>query len=298
MKQYILPLLFVLTTTSTYTFAQGCSDAGFCTMPTTKNIINDTSETKKSTLKLGYSLGLADKGIKVSTTSVGVSHFFSKKLSADIKINHVTSKGKYATVGGLSDVFLNANYMGFKKTTLTIGIKVPLSDGNIRSNNKSYPINYQPSLGTLDLLLGANYKIKRFIIAVGLQQPLTQNKNTFYTSIIPNDSFITTNKFIRQPDVLIRLSYPFYIYKKIKLTPSILPIYHMCNDIYTDTNNVQQYIKNSAGLTLNTTLFISIPIQQKWNMEVSMGSPLIVRDVRPDGLTRSFVGGVELQYKF
>ena len=57
-------------------------------------------------------------------------------------------------------------------------------------------------------------------------------------------------------------------------------------------------IIGSEGLTLNLTADARYAFNDQWALEVAMGTPLIVRDVRPDGLTRSLVLNVGLRYAF
>ena len=57
----IITLLFI----TKNAFAQGCSDAGFCTIDAFKPQITDSSETKVNQLKFGGYYGSADKSISV-----------------------------------------------------------------------------------------------------------------------------------------------------------------------------------------------------------------------------------------
>jgi hypothetical protein len=49
---------------------------------------------------------------------------------------------------------------------------------------------------------------------------------------------------------------------------------------------------------LNATGFIELTLNQHWSLGLMGGVPLVVRDVRPDGLTRSFVIAPQLSYQF
>jgi len=57
-------------------------------------------------------------------------------------------------------------------------------------------------------------------------------------------------------------------------------------------------IDGSEGLTLNLTADLRYQLNSSWWLEASMGSPLVVREVRPDGLTRALVANVGLRYAF
>jgi hypothetical protein len=163
-------------------------------------------------------------------------------------------------------------------------------------------MDYQSSLGTFDLIFGIGYEIKKIQFIAAIQQPLTQNDNLFIATNYPINSglrtFQSTNKFKRSGDVLLRISYPITIDSKLKLTPSILPIYHLTNDKYTEDSNVQKEITGSQGLTLNANAFLDYEFNSKNIIQLNLGIPFIVRDTRPDGLTRSFIANIEYRIKF
>jgi hypothetical protein len=65
-----------------------------------------------------------------------------------------------------------------------------------------------------------------------------------------------------------------------------------------DEFNVKQEIKGSQGLTLNGNAYIDYEINSKNIIQLNLGMPFIVRDSRPDGLTRSFIANIEYRVKF
>jgi hypothetical protein len=177
-----------------------------------------------------------------------------------------------------------------------------LTNGNSKKDNLSLPMDYQSSLGTLDLVIGVGYEIKKIQLVVALQQPLTQNSNEFIAEMSPLNSklreFQTTYKFQRSGDVLVRVSYPFQIGSKFKITPSILPIYHLENDRFTDNLGVEGKINGSQGLTLNGTVYFDYEISSNSILQLNFGKPFVVREARPEGLTRSFIVNLEYRIKF
>jgi len=94
------------------------------------------------------------------------------------------------------------------------------------------------------------------------------------------------------------VSYPISLNSKIKLTPSILPIYHLTNDSYKDEFNVEKEIIGSQGMTLNGNVYLEYEINHKNILQLNVGMPFIVRDARPDGLTRSIIANLEYRIKF
>ncbi|MGB8193763.1 MAG: hypothetical protein WCF67_17660, partial [Chitinophagaceae bacterium] len=110
----------------------------------------------------------------------------------------------------------------------------------------------------------------------------------------------SSNDFNRKGDVLLRSAYNFMLHKKLNVHAGLLAIYHLAEDTYIDANisNSPISIKGSKGTTLNITAAANYALNNKISIGLSGGIPLIVRDVRPDGLTRHFVIAPELIIKF
>jgi hypothetical protein len=163
-------------------------------------------------------------------------------------------------------------------------------------------MDYQSSLGTLDLILGMGYEIDNVQMVFAMQQPLTQNKNAFIANAYPINSvlksFQSTNSFKRSGDILARVSYPITIDDNFRITPSLLTIYHLANDKFTNSLGDEKEIMGSQGLTLNGNVFLDYEINNKNSLQVNVAMPFIVRDSRPDGLTRSFIANLEYRIKF
>src|SRR5687767_8484227 len=98
----------------------------------------------------------------------------------------ISQSGNGVTSTGLSDIFLNAGFQATKTLKLTAGLKLPLSDGNKSQNGLPLPMDYQSSLGTVDLIEGLNWALGKLQLAAALQQPLTQNNNTFRSEAYPS----------------------------------------------------------------------------------------------------------------
>ena len=291
-------LLILLTN---FSFGQGCSDAGFCTINSFKPNSSDSIKALNSQFKIGAFFGKADNSISVYGNYLEYNRQLNEKFGLDLKLTTLAQNGNNISVFGLSDVFVNANYKASEKLKITLGAKIPLSNANKSLENLPLPMDYQASLGTFDLIFGIGYEIKKIQLVAAIQQPLTQNDNQFIANDYPANSklraFQTTNKYKRSGDVLLRVSYPVSLNPKLKLTPSILPIYHLANDKYTDVN-VEKEIIGSQGLTLNGTVYLDYEINHRNILQLNIGMPFVVRDVRPDGLTRSFIANLEYRIKF
>ena len=294
--------LGVLALFTNNSFGQGCSDAGFCTIDSFKPTSTDSIKAATNQVKVGAFFGGADNSISVYGSYLEYNKQFNEKFGIDVKLTSLAQNGNEISVFGLSDVFLNANYRASEKLKLTLGAKIPLSKADKSYNGLPLPMDYQASLGTFDLIFGLGYTIEKLQLVAAIQQHLTQNDNRFLSSSYPANSklsaFQSTNKFKRSGDVLLRASYPIALNQKLKLTPSLLPIYHLANDTYTDEFNIEKEIKGSQGLTLNGNIYLDYEIDRKNSIQFNIGAPFVVRDSRPDGLTRSFVANLEYRIRF
>ena len=283
--------------------AQGCSDAGFCTINSFKpQLAADSAKNWKSHVKIGGFWGSADNSIAVYGSYVELYRQFSEKLAVDAKITTLGQSGNDIAAFSVGDLFLNLNYRLTSQVQLTVGTKIPFSQANQSSNNLPLPMDYQSSLGTFDLILGLGYSLNKLQLVAAIQQPLSQNKNQFLSSAYPINAplrkFQSTNQFTRKGDVLLRIAYPVVLHSKLKMTASLLPIYHLGNDQFRDELNRLTDIQGSKGLTLNGNLFFDYALNATNSLQLSLGAPFVVRDVRPDGLTRGFILNLEYKIKF
>lgn len=282
--------------------AQGCSDAGACTIHGFTPASEDGAPSSMNRISIGFLAGRADNAISVYGSFVEYHRVIRSDLSFDAKVTSIAQNGNGIASFGISDVYLNANIRAFDNLSLTVGAKVPLSTANTASDGIPLPMDYQSSLGTFDAIVGVSYSVGNLQLVAAMQQPLTQNTNQFLASSYPVDSplreFQSTNGFQRSADVLLRASYPFTISEQLIITPSLLPIYHVANDRFKDELGVEREIVGSRGLTLNANVFAVYAIGEQDVIQFTVGVPVIVRDSRPDGLTRSVATGIEYRVGF
>ena len=281
--------------------AQGCSDAGACSLSDFKPDAKYGGAPGGSYLKFGLNYGLADYDITAVGAYAEYGRGFGENLGMSVKLTGLSQNGNDINVAGLSDIYVTGSY---STTTidLILGAKIPLTDGGRYYNGLPLPMDYQSSLGTFDLIVGLGDSIGRLKWSVAYQQPLTQNNNHFDTAFYPEGSIFrtipSTMNFDRAGDILARISYPMRLSKKLGLTPGLLPIYHIRADRYTDCSGIEYIIENSQGLTLNFNLFLDLTLTDKSAIQLALASPLVVREVRPDGLTRGFVANLEYRIRF
>lgn len=287
--------------------AQGCSDAGFCTLHGLKPDGGDSLRpARPNVVKAGGSYGKADFGVRAWAGFVEYGRDLGGGASANAKLGFGSGTGSAGTVSGLSDVFVSATKRwpaGEEgAVSLTAGMKIPIADGNDTLNAAFLPMAYQPGLGTFDLILGAGWSTGGTTIAAGVQLPLTETENAFLAEALPAGSelgkFSSSRKLDRKGDALVRVSHEVTLGNGWSVTPGILPILHLGDDRYTDSTGVRRTIEGSGGLTLNLTGFVRREVGKGVAFEVSAGAPVITRDVGPDGLKRGIVIGVEFSRRF
>ena len=290
------------------TIAQGCSDAGFCTIGGFKPNSNDSIKTKNQKLSLIAGNGIGDEGVYVFTPAIQYDNQLSNQWAIQAKLTANYASGNLGSATGLGDVFLTSTFTpkhkGKWKTGIVLGTKIPLNNSNLKVNDKPLPMQYQSSLGTFDLITGLALNNQKWLIAAGLQLPLSgTNRNAFlpvYWNTSNVSKYSSSNDFKRKPDVLARIGYDISSQKKWKFNLGLLGIYHLGNDSYIDGNLSRQpiEIKGSDGLTLNGTFATWYKASKKLTLSLTAGTPFIVRDVRPDGLTRKFVISPEVIFHF
>ncbi|GET45009.1 hypothetical protein [Capnocytophaga felis] len=283
-------------------FGQGCSDAGFCTINNVKPVnFWERVEPVKNQIKAGFFFGKGDNSVNVWGNYLEYNRQVSDVFSFDAKVTSIAQNGNGIRSFGLSDILISGNYQINERLGFTLGTKIPLSDGNKKQEGLSLPMDYQPSLGTLDAIMALSYQINKLHLVFAWQQPILQNKNEFLAEIQTNNllkKFQSTRNYERAGDILLRASYPIAITDKFKLTPSILPIYHLTNDRFTDISGIKQSIEGSKGLTLNGNIYLDYQINAKNSLQLNAGMPFITRKARPDGLTRHFVANLEYRIRF
>jgi hypothetical protein len=271
--------------------AQGCSDAGFCTI----HAVKPSKDTAQSVniIKFGTSYGVAQYQVTVISPYIDYTRHWGK-ISVNAKLLMGLRSGELSKTFGLADVILTSSWRATAHMQLIGGLKIPFNQANQKYQNLPLPMAYQTSLGTTDAIIGMTYKFKRWALSTAWQQPLTQNSNTFivdnYPAELIKDPYLSTNEYKRSGDILVRVTHFSKINRKLNLSSSILPIFHLNNDSFRDSNGNRHTINHSRGLTLNLNTFIQYHLSQTSSLELSLGGPVKARDQRPDGLSQFSIG--------
>jgi hypothetical protein len=293
-------ILLVLTITRLY--SQGCSDAGICSITSSHHI--DSTELKKNSLEVGYIFGKGLEDVIYNNGFIGYTRDFKNNWGLSSRITYNQATGSFGTLGRQGDIFFVINYKKeFNKNSFikpSFGLKIPLSASNFKINQIALPLDYQASLGTFDALIGMDYSYKKWGVDAALQLPFWQiNKNSYFDEYSAANDFPSTNLFKRKPDILLRTAYTFNAKnKKWFFKPNVIAIYHLENDTYEDIFGKKQEIKKSQGITINASLITDYNINNENSLRLNIAAPLLVREIRPDGLTRAFIASISYQYKF
>ncbi len=289
--------------------AQGCSDAGVCTLHSIKNNTEApvSGKARQNDLSVGFGYGRGERSTDNYTWYLEYSRRISTKTALTGKLGFNIIHGELASTNGPGDLFLSVNHaIDMKRKwqkSFVAGLKLPLDGADISKNGIRLPMPYQTSLGTTDLVLALNYNRRSFGATLALQQPLKSvNKNKFLPGDYPNLplalKYWPGNAFSRRGDLVGRISYKIKTGERISFRPGLLGIYHLGNDTYLDDIKIRRQLPYSTGLTLNANIFMDYRFKKGNGFEISLGTPFIVREQRPDGLTRKFVASVEYQFRF
>jgi len=198
--------------------AQGCSDAGICTLGSS---LKKDQTFDRFSFAINQSLGNAEQKVNVHSTQIEISKSVFKKAQVQLKLPYIFTQGNLANTEGLGDITASYTYQFYQKNdwiiNYTLGFKLGVNAADkafeiqLPANNTMWmalPMVYQTSLGTHDILLGADARYKRvWRFALGFQMPIVQfNKNNFESSIAQNtpnaSAYFTSNKLMRRPDAL------------------------------------------------------------------------------------------------
>jgi hypothetical protein len=294
MKKTILIIIIALF--SNYTsYSQGCSDAGICSIG---NSFQDSKTEFKNGIEIGNIFGTGEADITYFSSYLTYTRTINDQLSFSSKVTYSIANGSFGQRGAFGDGYLIGNYNWKTKTTRKwsslIAFKIPFTSSNLKINEFSLPLDYQSSLGTFDLIVGLNLNYKKWDFNTAIQVPIfNNNKNSYFKEFSDTDDFSSTNLFERKPDALFRTTYTIQLNnKKFSFKPNLLFIYHLGEDRFENAFGKTETIQNSDGLTINGNLITSYAINSKKSIELSIASPFLVREARPDGLTRGFTAGL------
>ncbi len=275
-------------------YSQGCNDAGLCSMGDLDG--KGLSDGNKYNTLLSYTFGLGENQALINTIQFEQRFMFWEnrgQIFLQLPFHYIY--GDLGQTYGIGDISLGFNYTYLKKKELSasflIAFKLPPNDANKTIDDNGAPMVYQTSLGTYDLALGANIFYRKWQLGLGYLKPLGSNKNYFYYYEWPDNEdaleYTEMSDLARGDDGMLRINRFFYT-KKNRYNVGLLALYRIQKDKVTQ-HGERVALENSDGLTLNINLGYQKELKNKDVMTISFAAPLITREVRVDGLTRTFV---------
>lgn len=275
-------------------FSQGCNDAGLCSMGDLDG--RGLTGNNKYNTQVSYFFGLGEKQSLINTIQFEHKFMLMKdrgQLFVQLPFHYIV--GNLGQTYGLGDISVGFNYSYLQKKDLKasflIASKLPSDASNKTIDGKGAPMVYQTSLGTYDLALGANFFYKKWQLGLGYLTPFGSNKNYFAHEEWPDNEdaleYVQMRDLARGDDGMLRVNRFFYT-KKNSYNVGLLALYRIQKDKITQ-NGERISLDGSDGFTLNINLGYQRVLKNKDAITLSFAAPLITREVRVDGLTRTFV---------
>lgn len=287
-------------------FAQGCSDAGFCTIG---GVHKSETEFKKQTTnknEIDIAYIYSTHGKKERFHQPQINYRFIKKNGAfyemRLPLNIAKNISNNLSTADIGDAILtyNSNFAAGKNTiNYSVGFRASFtrSDKKEMKSMASYPMYLQSGLGTTDLIAVAGYDIGKYIsIGTGVQVPVLQY-NQHILQISGNSGTDFIKNFRRQPDALLKLGTHFST-GKFKINAGLLSIFHLANDYYKSSFLGKYILQNSQGTTINFSAEAAYAFTNKFMVSFLYAEPLKTRKSIPDGLARSRVFSPKITFAF
>jgi hypothetical protein len=274
--------------------AQGCSDAGVCTMGTMRSATHDRDTSAYASVTLTPSYGAGEQGVAIVQVLPEVEWRVAHLVTLRASLPLMYTSGSLGTNSGIGDAVFSVSRT-FQLSDdvgmgLTLGTRLPTGTTNaVYTATASLPMPYQTGLGTTDLVVGVSSTFDRWSVALGYQRVLANNNlNTYVDQGL---DYFTSKDYQRGDDAILRIGRAIPI-ADIDLVPSVLAIYRVQQD-----RVMGERVEGSDGLTLNLALAASASIADRMNLRFDVAAPVIVRKVRADGLTRALVVSLSLAYE-
>lgn len=307
--------------------AQGCSDAGFCTMgamrpnqPFARKI-----NFKLRSVELSSYFGLTQFYLKIFSITADANIGITKTTTAQVKLPYQYVDGFLANTQGMGDISISATQMLITRenfqVSISLGGKIPTGDANLKAEGRALPSYYQTTLGTWDVVGGISLITKNWLFATGYQQALTQNKNEFLwgpwnrTSDSVVAAHYPKSRYLKRGnDVMFRVEKNFR-FTNWNTYIGLLVVHRLNPDTFLDVDRKRKEIVGSDG-TAATILFgagyrfntrSAIKIMGGLNAKTLWNDKAIRRiseqngrfiERNPDGLSRKLVVTIGYEYRF
>ncbi len=311
----ILLLFACISIASVNAFAQGCSDAGFCTMGAMKpdQPYNKKIQLKLRSMELSFYRGVTTTTPIIYVATADFNFSLNAKSSFQVKVPYTfVRSGNLGKTEGVSDLSLCYTRSLLRSdrfdVNFSVGGKIPTNRSDKTSDKfpgEPLPMYYQTSLGTYDFITGLSLINRKWLFATGIQIPFKHiNQNTFdWTDFpdYPNPDYIKTysqsNLLKRGIDVMLRVERNFR-FSRFNFSTGLLPIYRITNDRITNQQGVEIKPDGARGLALSGIITGGYNFNVRSGIKLLVGRKFMQRDKNPDGLTRHSVSSITYNYRF
>lgn len=309
---------------SVHLSAQGCSDAGFCTMGAMKpdQPYNKKIAVKLRSMEVSFYRGSTTLTPIIYVATADMNFSINRKTTFQIKIPFQHVEGRLAKTSSLSDLSIcfTRNIYTSDKFDLnwSVGGKIPSNRSDFFTpDGNALPMYYQTSLGTWDVISGISLINRHWLIATGIQIPLNQNNNQFdwhrwdnghpddpdefaYVKQYPNSTYLR-----RGTDVMLRVERNFRL-SRLNFSVGILPIYRVTADRVTPDPSTGLGERTSydlkgnlaRGLAMSWITTAGYSFSVRSGIKLLVGHKIVQRAYSPDGLTRELVTSFTYIYRF
>lgn len=291
--------------------AQGCSDAGICTMSNHPTPLSESGDSlsdpkNRAAFTITVTAGVGEQGVLITQATPELVLPLTSSLSGQLRGSFFAINGNLASTYGAGDVLAGLNYKlktaNANAYTITILGKIPVNAADLKKENNPLPMPYQTSLGTFDLLAGLSYSMRKWTFSAGYQQVVSNgNKNRFLDSAWEGNAeaekYFASNLLSRGNDASLKVERLFTM-RHFRFSAGGLGILRLTEDKVADSTGIRKAVHGSDGLTINLTGSASYMASEKSSLQLVTGFPVMVREVRPDGLTRVFVLNLTYTYRF
>ncbi len=325
MMKFFKPLVILyllIFVSSEYSYGQGCSDAGFCTMGAMKpsQIYTKKINFKLRSAEISYGRAKTTLSPVITAATVDFTFGINEKTSFQIKLPYYWVSGNLGETSGLSDISYSftKNVYSTEKFHInaTLGGKIPtnksdldrevesqfLTTGMPEGTSVDLPMYYQTSLGSYDLVAGASFISQKWMFATGIQIALTENENDFrwgqWNNYVDTVSYLKDNALAndlkRGTDIMFRVERAFH-FSKWDIRVGMLPIFRITKDEILDiipgspTEGQRIKLDNTTGLALTGILNVAYHFNTNNSINILYGQKITDRKLNPDGLTRENV---------
>ncbi|MBL0743951.1 hypothetical protein [Chryseolinea lacunae] len=308
-RSFLLLILFAFHSHTTR--AQGCSDAGFCTMGAMKpdQPFNKKIALKLRSMEISFYRGTTTLTPVIYVATADLNFGLNAKTSFQVKLPYQMARGQLGNTSSLGDISLclTRNIRSTEKYDInfSFGGKLPSNNSNKHdAEGNALPMYYQTSLGTYDLIAGVSLISRNWMFATGVQLPLNRNGNQFlWTEWKDQDELDYVQKYAnskelkRGADVMLRIERNFR-FSRLNFTVGLLPIFRVYHDEITDKTGERVRPDGAMGLALSGTFTTGYSFNVRSGVKLLLAHKIRNREFNPDGLTREFVSTLGYYYRF